>query len=542
VKHFVSSFACVAVALVAVFSAKPSQAEKLEPAVVVSVANVQEVLDDVLFLTKAAGQGDSGKLVALMAPGFTVGLDKSEPIGFYLTFDGQDPVPVSFVPVTDLKKTLATYKAQIGEPRDVGDGVLELEGDSGTYYVKQKGKYAFVAQDKIYLTDLPESPAKLLGGLDKKYTIAASIHVQRIPKELRDMAINEIRSSYERTIENQAEEDELQQKMAEAYMDSVSDLIEDSDEITFGWEIDEAKGTTFMDISMTALEGTKLARSAATMRDTKTDFFGFLSDDEAMSMNLTGTMTKDDIEQLTTMLSQWRAGVLEEIENSDEIDTEDIQEAKRLIEEAFDVFQDTVDSGKMDAGSLVVLNGDDMTFLAGGYVANGKKLDRAFRDLVELAKKDPEFPKTKFDVGKHGDVTFHSMTAPIPEDEEDARDVFGDSIDVIVGIGGESFYVAVGEDGQAKLKKAIDRSKAAPGKKVLPMQMRVSVGDIIEYVERFDDSGFAEAALEELDNVGDNDHILISTEPVERGSKTRFEIQQGVLTLIGAGAAAVAGQ
>ena len=51
--------------------------------------------------------------------------------------------------------------------------------------------------------------------------------------------------------------------------------------------------------------------------------------------------------------------------------------------------------------------------------------------------------------------------------------MLGDKLDVAVGIGAKSVYLAVGTDSLTLCKKLIDNSKADAGKQVPPFQLNV---------------------------------------------------------------------
>jgi len=143
--------------------------QKIEPIAVVSIAGTDELLADVLYLTEAAGSGDVGRLAALMASPYTAALDKQKPSGVYVVMTGEEEVgAVGFIPVKDLELLLAALKQQIGEPEDVGDGVLEIGTDRPqSVFVKQQKAWAFITNERELLDDLPKNPAKLLGGCTK---------------------------------------------------------------------------------------------------------------------------------------------------------------------------------------------------------------------------------------------------------------------------------------------------------------------------------------------------------------------------------------
>ena len=66
----------------------------------------------------------------------------------------------------------------------------------------------------------------------------------------------------------------------------------------------------------------------------------------------------------------------------------------------------------------------------------------------------------KFDADKHAGVSFHTASIPVPSDQNISK-VVGDKLDVAVGIGEKSVYLALGTDSLKLAKKLIDKSKVA---------------------------------------------------------------------------------
>ena len=243
-------------ALAALFLAPALAVAQDKPAVVVSVSSVSETLSDIVYITKVLGQPDLGKTVKLFGGAFTEGLDRTRPIGVFVSATGgSDFQAVIAVPTKDLKRTLEVFKEYIGEPRDAGDGIMEL-GTNDTFYLKESGTWAYVAQQLGHLKALPKDPSKLLGDLPTKYNIAAQLNVRNIPEEMRTWAVTEITNAFEQAADRNFGDDaqaQLQKKLQEGSLKNFTRLIEESDQITFGLGIDPASKVTFIETSITAV-------------------------------------------------------------------------------------------------------------------------------------------------------------------------------------------------------------------------------------------------------------------------------------------------
>jgi len=130
-----------------------AQDAEFKPVAVVSVAPVQKVLADVQYLADAAGQRDAGQMAVLLSAPFTVGIDKSRPVGVIVMTDGQTFAPTAYLPVSDFDKLITTATEQIGPPQDVGDGIKMFTPNQMPVFVKDAGNWAILAMDQEKLAN-----------------------------------------------------------------------------------------------------------------------------------------------------------------------------------------------------------------------------------------------------------------------------------------------------------------------------------------------------------------------------------------------------
>lgn len=523
--------ACVALAL----AAGSLPAQELKPALVVAIASVEEQLADVGYITRAIGMEDAGRTAILFGNAFTNGIDKKRPAGLYVVHRGGEFVAVAFVPVTDLQGFLATFKEQIGEPVDAGDGVLEV-GKGQTVFVKEQTGWAFVAQSKDHLTGLPADPVKLVGALPKEYNVAARALIDNVPAELRKWAVDEMKVAFERAQENQPASDnplqELQQKLNRNNLENLARYADEVEEITIGLAIDSVNKKTYFDTAVVGKEGTSLARQAALQAESKSNFLGFMAAGSSLTLNAASKLTPEDAAQSASAIAVIRETTLKKIDDDASLDTAKRDAVKEIVTALFGVADGTLKSGKIDIGSAVVLEAKAIAFVGGLHVSDGAAVEKAVKKLVEVAKNEPDFPKVELDAATHGAVKLHRVTVPLPEGEAEAREFFGENLEVVLGTAPTAVYLAFGKNSEALLKKAIDDSAAQAEKPVLPMQLHVSLLPILKFAQSVDDNPIVPVLVTALEQAG-NDRISISQLPQPRGIITRFEIGEGVLQTIG---------
>jgi hypothetical protein len=520
------------------------------PVAVMTLPGYDALLKDVDFVGKLV---DRPALPAMIEGGLSVftqgkgleGLDKSRSIGVIVNLNAdQEPEPLVFLPVTSLKKLMGSLEGLTGgaiEPDDAG--IYAIEAGPTSIYLIEKGKWAFIARRPESLKETPADPLALLGGLNEEYEIGLRILVENIPEAKKQEAIKQLEAGLKAGMEKQdsesEEELESRKKIATNAMNQMVQLIHETDHVTLGWKLDFETGSSFMDLKVIAKAGTKLAKQSAQLAKTTSQHAGFLLLDAAIQANLAAKMTdKEDIDRVTAWIEAARIKAMQGIEKDEKLKDDDARaKAKEIVGDLLDVAKETAEAGTFDGGVVVELVPGEMTVVLGGTVANGKKLEGALKKLAEMAQSNSDFQGVQWDVEQHEGVHFHKFTVPVEDDK--AKDVLGDPLQVVLGTGKKSFYVAFGKQPEETLKNVIDKSKAAGEKAVSPFEGVVALGKTLNFAAAQEDDPKVVAIAEALEKSGENAHIRATASSVEGGVLYRLELEKGVLTAIGR--AAVAG-
>ena len=145
-KFVQNSLLAALAALAPLMALAPAAAQDLKPVAVVAIASVEETLADIGYLSSVSGMEDAGKTARLFGSALTSGMDKKRPAGMYVIPKDGDFHAVAFIPVTDLKQLLGIHKEYIGEPKDVGDGVLEIGLEQSAFVKEQNGFVPFFVE------------------------------------------------------------------------------------------------------------------------------------------------------------------------------------------------------------------------------------------------------------------------------------------------------------------------------------------------------------------------------------------------------------
>ena len=233
---------------------------------------------------------------------------------------------------------------------------------------------------------------------------------------------------------------------------------------------------------MTANAGSVTAKKFSQVKDATTVLSGFALPDAAVTANWAATLDDTDLDDAKQSLARFHASINRELDNSDDLNKDQVKVAKDLLSDVLGVAEKTLEGKKVDYALTVLLKPRASTFLAGGLIVDGNQLDKALKRLVaEIAKDDPEVGKlVKLDAEVHEGAHLHVVTLPVKS--KDLNQLFGDEIEVVLGIGADRLYLGVGHDAVKLLKQAITKSKAAGSKPIPAVRISVAGTPIAKFV------------------------------------------------------------
>jgi hypothetical protein len=509
-----------------------------KPIAVVSIASYDRLMADLTYLTTTSGRPEVGGLAQFLTEPFTRHMNTEQPAGILFTVADGEAKGVGFLPIPNLEELLDVVTERFGaDVEELDDGIKRVRLDQNVY-VKQQGPWVFFTDAIGNLQKLPSDPASHLDGLEKKYDAALRLKVQNIPQEIRDAALKQVKAGLEMQLDPAlGGERELNQDLARQlqknWLESVTMLIHETDELTVGWAVDSAGQRTFVDVTMTAVDGSKFARQMKILAEAKSSFTGFLLPQSAASFQASSKISSRDVEQTLALMKFLRQEALKGIDK----DPNAPSQLKDIVNEVLDVVDQTIENGQMDLGATVVLGPRSWKFVGGGYVADGQALAQAFQRVIDLARNEPDVPEVQFNADEHRGVSFHKLTVPIPDDDRDTRKVLGEKLDVVIGTGQNCLYVALGTDSDQLLKTVLDGSAERPAQSVPPAQLRVAVKPLIRFLASVDDDENLERLAETLDEVTGGDELRVSVTAITNGIQYRLEVQEGVLQVLGKAAA-----
>jgi hypothetical protein len=508
-----------------------------EPAVVISLADFSQQMGDIDYLVDASGFAQMKFMAQTMIKQYTKGIKTNAPSGVMMYFTEGKPEPdfLGFVPVENLEDLLDTISGMAEV--DEGDDYITIVTDDGTeVLVKEVDGNAFFSNRSEMFENLPSDPASDLGDLPSKYNFSAKVFGQRIPAEMREQALQMIRDGYESQLEQMEETEPTQAKLQrenfEFQMKNFSSWINETDNLVLGMNADKDSKTLFMDIAVTAAPNSELAsRLAAAKSKDKSMFSGFLMDGAAFTQNGCMGIHPDEAQEYSKMLDQLQEAFVEGISEEGDLSEEEIEVGEKALNKLVQIGKETLAEGILDSGAVVMLKDKDINVAAGVRLADPKKLEDAVKEVVAYAEgKMGDELQVDLNSGSHKGVTLHQVICQIPDDEEEMRDFLGDQVTFIVGIGESSAYLAAGTNPLPVLKQAMEEGTQSD--KV--MQYNLYIAPILKFVAGIEGEPLVENMATQLQENG-GDRISMTSDTIENGIQMRFEMQDGILSLIKVG-------
>lgn len=545
------TLSCVALsALMAFTLTAPAEAQtgEMKPVAVVAVTDYDELLTDIDYLGQFGGQVKAGQQMNNMLLLFTQnkgleGLDKSKPWGAVVQTDGFQFTPVVCLPVTDLDSLLELVSVFGMATSDVGDGVTEIEIPNQSVYVKQEGDWAFLAQTPEMLATTPADPGKMFVEMTGDYDVAARVMVQNVPEMYRSIAVEQLRAGAEQGLQQQDGETdeafEARRKVTEAQVEQIAQFINELDELALGFNSDPEQGGVILDFVYGGLPDTQVAKAIQAYTNTQTKFAGCMKDGAAMQMNICVTSPPELVaeyrDQMQGQIDSMRQQIANAIDQEADLPNEEARDTvKEAANDLMDVFEATAMTGQFDMAGHMDIREGSMSAVAGGFTKDTGKIESALKKLAALVEDDPEFPGVNWNAESHAGASIHTMSIPVPADEDEARQLFGDALDIAVALGDDVAFVAGGLNCVSEIKAAMDGSGGSPVA-VKPMNFSLALTPIMQMVAETQPNPAVDAMLEALATKSDGmDQVHLTGEEVDGQLRTRFTIEEGVLQAIGA--------
>lgn len=518
-----------------------SAAEKLSPVAVVATSTLEELAADYRYLSALPEAEELRTLEARSLAHFLggrglAGLEKSRPMGAAIWLRPnqeflfrQEPRLLAFLPVADFAKLLESISL-LGPRQGAGD-VWQLDNSlirPALFFTSRDGwvRIGLLPDD---LDTGPENPLKLLEPLPEQYDLAGRIFAAELPDDWRT-SLDTTLALWEKDVRRGPGEDDVafarRRAAGTKRLLALREAWGHLDQATLGLTVDRDRRTVWGELTVTARADTPTAgRATAAVGKSETRFAGFVHPEACAVFHFSSTFGKDPLLQALAYLEVFPQAP----QSADTLTNELAADLRRIIQE-----------GKANAGLSLIGDGP-FTLIMGLRLLRPKRVAELVEDALRQGVAQGHFKEIAVaeDPAEHQGVRFRTITVTLAGDDPRSAEVrfFGSNrVPVVVGTdqARQALYVAMGSDGLAELREAIDRSAASPPGTVPSMLASLRLGPLVNFAR---EAAPKDARLAQAGKIlaGGEDRISISAQYVPHGYRVRlFELEQGALRALAA--------
>lgn len=507
-----------------------------DPVVVVTLASVDKLLQDINYLSSTFGQAQAGAMFSLMANAYTQGLEPTQPIGILVPLVNGSPKPIAVIPTSDVKQVLKQLEAQTGPVDELEDGTMVIIVGANTLFIRQVGNWAVLAPSQELLALAPNDPLALFQGMGNNYDIAIRLKMQQVPEQVRQMLTGQLRQGFEQAMAQRSDDAESGREMAEATIEQIEQFVNETDELNFGINVDQAGQKVMLGTSFTAVPGSKLAAVYGGAHPIPSQFASVIRSDAAAFYHAATSIAPEAVEQTRNSLKTSMTAVENAITSEDKLSPDQQTKLKELLKRLGELAVASISEGRADVGALLLADENDFRFTFGAFVADGNEAAKILKDLAAEVANQPNAPRFKFDQGKYNGVTMHLVEADVPDDEDEARRVFGETLRMHVGTAAKAVYLAVGNESESLMKELIDAQNSDNVGDRPVGQLRVILLPILQFAHSVEPNESIAAMIDALSRAPDAGELTVIQDSIENGMRSEITLGEGLLQAIGAAA------
>ncbi len=399
---------------------------------------------------------------------FLIGVDPKLPTRVDVVFDQKANRMVWSIPVANFPNFRKNNLAAILTPRirDNGQGWWKLgSGKPADFngWMQYTAPYSRVGETKDDINTVPANPSadaqKLLShpyllavDIQNKQTDAAALAKRH---ELFVATRKQTLGALKKETGETAADFELKKKATEIEMDEVEWYFTEAEHALVGLNIDTKKEYGRLDVELTAIPNTALAKNIAELC-TKPSLFANVERSKTPTLAFRINHPLGDVRKKTavSMASLMRDRIKARVDSDDKRTAEQKDAAKQMIDKAYAMVESGINTGVAD-GFIDVHAGASgkNVMLAGTRTADGEKLV----DILNIMPKAYEGATVKLNVAEESGVKIHSIE--FAKDKHPYWSNFIGADLLYVGSSKDTLWAAAGEGSLDSLKTAIKKTK-----------------------------------------------------------------------------------
>jgi hypothetical protein len=440
------------------------------------------------------------------------GLDVKRPAGIVVTSDGTDLAAHGFVPIRDLDKLLVALQSIIGPVAKDGETRRVTLPSGVKLSIRERDGWAVIAPPGLDTAD----PTPLLDALAKDFTVG----IEAFPSRMSDA----VRKQLEAALDQAAAASAAQgQPMNPGALKAALGGLKQTESLLLGLGIDDADGAVFVENRAVALPGSVSAAAfEAAGKGTLT--VGTEPPAAGERPALRGYVAQ-------AIPADARAQFLEALDQSLAREADDplTRAVSRLV---YDLLAATLAAGGIDAAlavdtSQATADAPLPAVTAGVRVNDGAAFEKQVKQAFS-AGGTAALPgvKPRFDVGKAGPATLHTISVDVADEALAAR--IGKSLDLTLAVAPNYAVVLAGGNAAARAEASLAASGRPVAEAAPIAALEANAASVLDYVGTLageDRAAKGGAAAREAGGGA----VALRVAPLERGVATRLSIDSGVL-------------
>lgn len=524
-----------------------------QPLLVVSVASVDRIVDDVRFVLESIERPDVWDVVTglLASANDLEGLDSTKPLGMMLFLKPgllPSPVPIFYVPVVDVDALIET--AALGNIRvetvDSLTGHYEIRGPFGIMPARHQGNYVFIAEDELILDREFPDPVELTKAQVAQFDISAKLDLMSVPEGMKTLLLSFMKAAVQSELQQRDDEPAASYRARKAYGDSTYALLEQvaqhGETVTIGLDVSRESGSAIIDVAIAVKPDSPLDEYLRDMPGGRSRFSALLDESTPLFGALCWKLAERDKKMIAETVSliesnfqrSFPAKVTEDVADEDEPDAPVRDDL--ALSDIFEPLKATVEGGELDA--FVKITGKPkpgFSVIGGMRVAEGARVAAGLRNFLPRLRDVSPTIDVELNAAVHRDVSLNKFSNKAPI-YGGLSMFFGSSPTFWVGAGSHTVWFAVGgEEALDTLKQAMDtvaeppttsEDLAAPP----PLRVTINVGEWFAAIDQevtVGNQGAADLGREAF--TPENDRIAIDLRPSEDGARLRVELEMGLI-------------
>jgi len=531
-----------------------------KPIIVINIASVERILQDIDLIFQLADRPEIAEIASASLANVNdlEGVDQNKNLGAELYLKTgilPQPVFISYIPISKIRSFIETLEAVIpGDEETIKkdtkrDDIYTIQGRRGESIIRIQDAYAHMlfrggetdeTLEMITSRDF-DNPVQQFQNLTSNYDLAVKADLSSVPELMRTTFLGFFRTAIETQLQQRDTESkaayELRRISGKQNLENIEYLLNEAQEMVIGARIEQEQKRGIIDLQIKARPNSDLARDIKNIPG-KASYFNVITSRNNLPVAVSASMNiaRRDRKTYLAYLSYFEKQISEKL-----LTEEKLLQNTNSVQQFFGPIKSMVEKGHLDVFAQLVATPSRKFALIGGIKVNpSADLPAALLDLINRVD---QLPGNKAKIFTNAEtvqgIALHQLQPDIKSADDQQRRFLGGVPSLYVGADPQVIWFAMGTDiAVSALNEAIERiNTASPEERkeqrTAPFQVEFHFKPWLNLFseEEIDQSGIMKILASTFQ--ADNDLVLVTTQPTETGVRTRFQVDEGYLKLLG---------